>query len=113
VCGSRNWTDTDAISVALGWFADVPNVLVIHGDARGADRLAGAVAKEMGFDVRPFPADWNRHGNGAGPIRNQQMLDEGHPDIVLAFPLGMSRGTRDMIRRARKAGIRTHILGTT
>jgi ABC-type sugar transport system substrate-binding protein len=31
------------------------------------------------------------------------MLDEGKPDIVVAFPGGT--GTADMVRRARKAGV--------
>lgn len=53
--------------------------------------------------VRVFKADWDKHGKAAGPIRNQQMLDEGKPDLVLAFAGG--KGTDDMCRRARAAGV--------
>lgn len=53
---------------------------------------------------RPFPADWVTLGKAAGPIRNQQMLDEAKPDWVVAFPGG--NGTADMVRRARKAGVK-------
>ena len=51
-----------------------------------------------------FPAEWDKYGVSAGPIRNQKMIDEGKPDLVFAFPGG--RGTTDMIRRAAVAGIR-------
>jgi hypothetical protein len=44
-----------------------------------------------------------KHGRAARPIRNQRMLDEGKPDLVVAFPGG--RGTTDMIRRAERAGV--------
>jgi UDP-N-acetylmuramoylalanine-D-glutamate ligase len=50
-----------------------------------------------------YPADWKLHGKSAGHIRNQQMLDESKPDIVIAFPGG--RGTANMIKRAKKAGV--------
>jgi len=59
-----------------------------------------------------FPADWKSYGKGAGPIRNQLMLDEGKPDLVLAFhnDISSSRGTADMIRRAKKHGISYEII---
>jgi hypothetical protein len=34
------------------------------------------------------------------------MLDEGKPDLVVAFPGG--GGTKDMVRRAVKAGLSIH-----
>jgi hypothetical protein len=56
-----------------------------------------------------YPADWATHKRAAGPIRNQQMLDTGidlcigfHPDIT------KSKGTKDMLTRASKAGIPTY-----
>jgi predicted Rossmann-fold nucleotide-binding protein len=51
-----------------------------------------------------FPANWPKHGKGAGFIRNQQMLNEGKPDLMIAFPGG--KGTADMIEKAIKAGIK-------
>lgn len=50
-----------------------------------------------------YPADWEKHGRAAGPIRNEKMLIVGTPDMVLAFPGG--RGTADMIRKAEAAGL--------
>jgi hypothetical protein len=79
--------------------------LVIHGGARGVDSMAGAAAAQLKIPIRVFPADWKKNGKAAGPIRNQQMLDEGKPDLVLAFWDGKSRGTEHMIGLAKKAGI--------
>lgn len=60
-----------------------------------------------------YPADWEKHGKAAGPIRNQQMLTEGKPDIVVAFSdnLSNSKGTADMCRRAHKAGLPVYVIG--
>lgn len=32
-----------------------------------------------------YAADWGRLSRRAGPIRNQQMLDKGRLDLVVAF----------------------------
>ncbi|TRC99674.1 DUF2493 domain-containing protein [Mesorhizobium sp. WSM4303] len=77
--------------------------IVVHGDAIGADRLAGAWAESRQIPVRAFPADWETHRRAAGPIRNKQMLDEGTPDLVFAFPGG--RGTANMVLQSRNAGV--------
>lgn len=78
--------------------------MLIHGAAKGADQLASEWAWENGVGAASYPANWEKHGRAAGPIRNQRMLDEGKPDIVIAFPGG--RGTADLVSRAEKAGIR-------
>jgi hypothetical protein len=76
---------------------------VIDGEARGADRMPGGWACRRGIENIKFRAEWEKLGRKAGPIRNQSMLDEGRPDVVVAFPGG--RGTADMVRRARAAGV--------
>lgn len=81
-----------------------PIEVLIHGCAVGVDRWSGQWAYNHRITVREFPADWQKHGKAAGPIRNQQMLDEGKPDLVIAFPGG--RGTADMVNRAKKAGVK-------
>jgi hypothetical protein len=78
--------------------------LLLHGGASGADHFASNWADFEGVKSQVFPADWAEHGRAAGPIRNQRMLDEGKPDLVIAFPGG--RGTADMVRRAKAAGIK-------
>lgn len=115
ITGSRDWSDRRAITTALfdtgmehyAALGEEPSTapVVVHGGARGADTLAEAAARFLGWRTEKWPADWNRNGKAAGPIRNQQMVDAG-ADICLAFPLGESRGTRDCMRRAEQAGIR-------
>jgi hypothetical protein len=102
VCGSRDWLDERAIYERLRRFAI--GTVLLHGDARGADRLAAGVGRLLGFVVRAFPADWDRHGKKAGILRNLAMLDE-QPDLVLAFRVNGSRGTTHTIEAARRRGI--------
>lgn len=108
VCGGRDYTDYRAFARAmvmaqseLGHFDTI-----IHGGARGADWCAHLFANSPTGEREEicFPADWKANGRAAGPIRNQKMLDEGKPDLVVAFPGG--RGTADMVSRARKAGVK-------
>lgn len=77
---------------------------LVHGDARGADRMAEAWAKERGWELDPFPADWDRYGAAAGPRRNREMVASG-ADAAFAFWHHHSRGTRDCIDLIRKAEI--------
>lgn len=77
---------------------------LIHGCAPGADMAASAWAGDNGVPVELYKADWRQYGAAAGPMRNAKMLAEGAPDLVIAFP--GNRGTADMVRRARKAGIK-------
>ena len=105
VCGGREFNDQTMFDSAMGDLLRLrgcPSV-VIHGDARGADRMAGAWADRMAVAVVAVPAQWGLHGRAAGVIRNQAMLDSARVDLVVAFPGG--RGTADMMGRARKAGI--------
>ena len=109
VCGSRHLTGFKLVSDHI--LKHCPDYTVmIHGGARGADSLAGMVAYQAGKEVEIFRANWQAHGRAAGLIRNQRMLDEGKPDMVIAFLAPDSRGTRDMIARAERANIPTAIV---
>lgn len=76
---------------------------IIHGAANGADRHASDWAGDHAIANEPYEADWENQGTFAGPARNKRMLQEGRPDLVVAFPGG--KGTRNMIELARKAGV--------
>ena len=114
VCGSRYFNDLLFMKQTLQRMFDVDDtVTLIHGDADGADRLSEQALTGYfrgGFEVKRFPADWNKHGKAAGPIRNKQMLDEGKPDMVIAFLAPNSRGTKNMIEQAEKAGIPVKVI---
>ena len=100
VTGSRTWGNGERIGVALEKLAK--DTGVIHGAARGADSLAGFIARLQHRPVREFPAKWDELGKDAGPLRNRQMLDEGKPYAVHAFiddPV-KSAGTANMVLQA-------------
>jgi len=73
---------------------------LLHGDSRGVDRAVAAAVRRRGFAVSPFPADWDRYGKAAGPLRNEQMLKQA--DHLIAFIGG--RGTEHCVRTAEKMG---------
>ena len=82
---------------------------IIHGGAKGADGWADFWARMNAVPCMEYVACWYPKGikggldKSAGPKRNQRMIDEGKPDLVIAFPGG--KGTADMVRRAKSAGI--------
>lgn len=106
VCGGRDFTDKEYLFLKLDEFVKTlkgKDVIVIHGNAKGADSLAAEWALERMQAIVSYPADWDSYGKAAGAIRNQKMLDEGQPDVVIAFAGG--KGTADMIERTKKAKI--------
>lgn len=118
VTGSRNWVNHTPVLEALRRLLNKPglretrdprSLLIVHGDARGLDRIAGALAANLGMNVLKLPAPWSEFGKLAGRIRNQAMIKL-PPDLVLGFPLGESRGTRDCLARAVSANIATIVV---
>ena len=87
--------------------------LLLHGGARGADRAIGRAAQQLGWSSLVLPAQWERHGRAAGPIRNRELLEQAitraaaltSPGsiasvLVVAFPGG--RGTASLVQQARR-----------
>lgn len=114
VCGGRDYNDYDRVRSVLDSVCDefglwdegtfLPeDITIIHGGARGADRLADEWAMANWVPIEEYKAEWDKYGKSAGHRRNQEMLDKAKPDLVIAFPGG--RGTADMVRRAKEAGI--------
>jgi hypothetical protein len=98
VCGSRAWADERKIRKVLSQFKRPAQI--IHGGATGADRIAGSVARSLGFAVTEMQADWDKWGRIAGYKRNCEMLAL-EPEVVIAFWDGQSRGTKHTIREAK------------
>jgi hypothetical protein len=119
VCGDRNWTNYSAIvdllrrlQTTLREFSPKIRLVVVEGEARGADRLGKVAARELGADVEKHPAQWSKFGRAAGPIRNQEMLDSGlHFALAFHHNLEESKGTADMVKRLKKAGIPVVVIG--
>lgn len=113
ICGSRHFNDYERFKKEVMNALPVGDYIgstVISGHAKGADTLGEQFARDMGLQLQTFPADWNVHGRAAGPIRNTQMLQQGKPDIVIAFLAENSRGTKNMINQAEKAGVPVKVI---
>jgi len=112
IAGSREFDDYDALSRAVDYFlyniafftfVTPEHIEIVSGTALGADRLGERYAIDNGFGIKRFPANWTMHGKSAGFKRNKQMAV--YADALIAFPLGKSPGTRDMIKQARGLGL--------
>lgn len=108
VCGGREYGDKEHLHEFLDALIEYEGnqhagLLIIHGDARGADRLAHGWAVERGYQPVRVPALWDTHGNRAGAIRNANMLLL-DPQLVVAFPGGA--GTAHMVRIAKAKKIK-------
>lgn len=116
VTGSRTWDDRNAIHDALTTSArlhlirhpEVRNqVTVVHGGARGADRIAAEWTwNRLGTTAEEHRADWALHGRSAGHRRNADMVKLG-ADLCLAFIRDASRGATGCADLAEAAGIPT------
>lgn len=117
VCGGRDYKDRYRVYAVLdklcedrGWITPkdkygnwFPAVRIISGMAKGADSHAVDWAVVNWTMLSEFPAEWDKYGRSAGYRRNAEMLKEGKPDIVVAFPGG--KGTANMVELAKKAGV--------
>lgn len=107
VCGGRNYKDKRFVWWMLDKLnARKPITMIIHGCARGADSYAEEWAALFPGQCTAYgiPAEWKKHGDRAGPIRNRLMLDLGQPDLVVAFQGGT--GTANMTAAATAAGVK-------
>jgi len=105
ICGDRNYRNAKAM---FHYLSIVPkDTIIIEGEAKGADTIAWVCCEILGLKYISFPVDWSAYHKAAGVLRNQQMLTEGAPELVVFYHdnLDESRGTIDMITRADKSGI--------
>lgn len=109
VCGGRDYADKETIKRVLNeLYEDHKFTQMIEGGASGADSLCASWAGAIGVHVIQVKAQWDKHGKKAGPIRNAEMLSL-KPDLVVAFP-GV-RGTKDMVTKAKAAGVKVIEVG--
>lgn len=103
VAGCRDYTDYNEAKVfiedCLKQFRSNDIFILISGTCRGADQLGEQFAKENGWVVECYPADWKKYGRAAGPIRNKQMIDI--CDFAICFWDGKSRGAGSLIQYAQ------------
>lgn len=107
VSGSRTWEHPTVIEDVFREYnrrARGAEVTLIHGGAKGADQLAAAEAKELGWSLEQHNPDWEKYGRRAGILRNLVML-ELNPEWVFIFWDGKSRGTKHVIDECRRRNL--------
>lgn len=109
VTGSRWWPDNGTVERELREYAVPGNVLIHGGCPTGADAIADRYWRSQWLPIEVYPAEWQKYGKSAGPVRNQAMVNS-KPDIVIGFLLHGSKGTADCLRRARGAHITTRVI---
>lgn len=108
VTGGRDYDDEKMVFDVLDEIhAKTPIKLLIHGNAKGADALAQLWCNDRGVPFKAFPAKWKQYGKAAGPIRNQDMINE-KPWLLVAFPGGT--GTANAVFVARRHNIPVQII---
>jgi hypothetical protein len=100
VVGSRGFNDYDYMISILNNIEDI--TLIVSGGAPGADRLAELYADQNSINTLILKADWDKYGKSAGMIRNKDIVD--NAEYIIAFWDGVSKGTKNSIDRAKKAG---------
>jgi len=113
IAGGRNFNDYALLKKKCDHYLSIQinkniNVEIVSGAAKGADKLGERYAKERGFKLTQFPADWDKLGKKAGYIRNDQMRQ--YSDALICFWDGESKGSQHMISTAKKDGLLTRVV---
>lgn len=117
IAGGRDFSDYKLLEDSvMQWIADfhgfdyeqVAVLTGLTGAAKGADALGVKFAQKYFIEDIAFPADWNKHGKAAGPIRNTEMARSA--THCICFWDCESKGTRDMIRKAKNAGLKLKVV---
>ena len=102
VAGGRDFVNYDLMREKLDFLLKnyAQDIVIVCGEALGADSLGKFYAQRKGYNVLSYPADWNKYGKSAGIRRNKQMAEVA--DALVAFWDGKSRGTKNMIEQMRR-----------
>ena len=108
VAGGRHFDDYEYMAKVLDRLLNVQeDYIIVSGGAKGTDRLGERYANEENYEIEQHPADWYKHGRGAGFMRNKEMAESA--DMLVAFWDGESKGTRGMILDALHEGLEVHV----
>jgi len=105
----KNWQQIcDELDVQISY----GDQMIVGDCPTGLDLIASVwFYAKYGMVPGVFKADWDKHGKAAGPMRNRDMMTDGEPDLLVAFPGG--RGTASAVREAKKAGVEVYVRGQT
>ncbi len=104
IAGCRDYSNYEEakefIAKCFQQFSSEDNIIILSGCCRGADLIGERFAKEYGFEIEYFPAQWQKFKSSAGPVRNKQMVDS--CDYIICFWNKKSKGTASLISYAQK-----------
>lgn len=109
--GSRAYPHLDFVRYYVWTLRPFVHSVILGMCPRGVDAAALSACERHGVAVEACPADWDTYGRAAGPLRNAHMVEIA--TAVVAFWDGHSRGTRNLIGRAREAGKLRAVYGPT
>lgn len=109
IAGSRDFNDYNKLKIQCNYLLGnvKSEIEIVSGTASGADKLGEKYAEEMGYKLTMFPANWDKYGKAAGPLRNKEMAE--YSDALIAFWDGKSRGTASMINQAKKLKLKVKV----
>lgn len=113
IAGGRDFKNYELLKERVDFYlskaiADGYDIEIVSGTANGADKLGERYARERGYKIASFPADWNTHGKKAGYLRNAEMAN--YADALIAFWDKKSRGTNHMINLAKEKGLLVRVV---
>ncbi len=107
IAGGRKFKDYDKLCRFCNYMLqNQQEIIIISGCAMGADKLGERYAKEKGYSIKQFPANWNI-GKSAGYVRNEEMAK--YADALIIFWDGKSKGSEHMINLAKKYNLKIRI----
>lgn len=98
IAGSRDITDYDTVVESMG-DCSFDATEIVSGCAKGVDTIGERIADNLDIPLKKFPANWDKHGKAAGPIRNRQMAE--YADAAIVIHNG-SKGSLNMIQQMKK-----------
>ena len=108
IAGSRNYHDCvvyELIHTTISKLNETNQVKeLVTGCAKGVDAFAEKYGRRYNIPIVKFPADWEKYGKAAGPIRNKQMAI--YADALLLIWDGESRGSANMLKNAKEQGLK-------
>ena len=109
IAGGRDFNDYDLLCQKIDKIlSKQTDIEIVSGRAKGADQLGERYAKEHGYFIKMFPADWNRYNKQAGYIRNEDMAN--YADALIIFWNNESKGSQHMINIAKQQNLLIRII---
>lgn len=113
VAGGRKFNDYQLLKAKLDYYLQHKvtqgyTIVIVSGEATGADSLGERYAKEKGYLIERYPAEWDKYGLSAGYKRNVKMGNAA--DALVAFWNGISKGTKSMIQIAKDKNLLVRVV---